>query len=99
MTSPSQPLAAVTGRIVLAGAGKMGGALLTGWLKAGLSASQLVAIEPTPSDEINKLTAQGLSLNPSLSGIGDVAALVIAVKPQTFAEAAMPLKPLVRTDT
>jgi pyrroline-5-carboxylate reductase len=32
----SLPLATLPGTIVLAGAGKMGGALLTGWLAQGL---------------------------------------------------------------
>ena len=37
MTSnPSDALANISGTIVLAGAGKMGGALLTGWLAQGL---------------------------------------------------------------
>ena len=38
------------GTIVLAGAGKMGGAMLTGWLAGGLDAKRVVVIEPHPSD-------------------------------------------------
>jgi pyrroline-5-carboxylate reductase len=98
MTSPSQSLSAVKGTIALAGAGKMGGALLAGWLNRGVPASRLVAIEPMPSAEIKALAAQGLRLNPA-GDVGEIAALVLAVKPQTFAEAAKPLKPLVRGDT
>ncbi len=96
---PSQALAALKGAIVLAGAGKMGSALLTGWLKAGLSADRVVAIEPQPSAEISALARQGLRLNPAAGALRDVAALVIAVKPQAFAEAGPLLKPLVSTDT
>jgi pyrroline-5-carboxylate reductase len=99
MTDSPNPLFAAKGTIVLAGAGKMGGALITGWLKAGLAASRVAAIEPQPSPEINKLTAQGLRLNPAAGTLGDVAALVVAVKPQSFAEAGAQLKPLVRPDT
>jgi pyrroline-5-carboxylate reductase len=95
--APSQPLAALKGAIVLAGAGKMGSALLTGWLKAGLPADRIAAIEPQPSVEITALARQGLRLNPGAPR--DVAALVIAVKPQTFAAAGPSLKPLVSADT
>jgi pyrroline-5-carboxylate reductase len=97
--APSQDLAAVKGGIVLAGAGKMGGALLTGWLKAGLPAGRVAAIEPNPSAEIAELAKQGLRINPAPGAIGDVAALVVAVKPQMFATAAPLLKPHVSAGT
>jgi pyrroline-5-carboxylate reductase len=99
MNDSSQTLSALKGNIVLAGAGKMGSALLTGWLKAGLAASRVAAIEPQPSAEISALTAKGLTLNPPRGVVSDVAALVLAVKPQTFAEAAPLLKPFVAPDT
>jgi pyrroline-5-carboxylate reductase len=35
-----------SGTIALAGAGKMGGAMLTGWLAGGLDAARVVVIEP-----------------------------------------------------
>ena len=44
------------GTIALAGAGKMGGAMLTGWLAGGLDANRVMVIEPSPSDEIKALT-------------------------------------------
>ena len=37
------------GTIALAGAGKMGGAMLTGWLAGGLDPARVVVIEPQPS--------------------------------------------------
>ncbi len=96
---PSQELSALKGSIVLAGAGKMGSALLTGWLKAGLSADRVAAIEPQPTAEISALSKQGLRLNPTAGAIRDVAALVLAVKPQTFGQAGPGLKPFVSADT
>ena len=48
----SNTLQNITGTIALAGAGKMGGAMLTGWLAGGLDAKRVVVIEPYPSDEI-----------------------------------------------
>jgi pyrroline-5-carboxylate reductase len=79
--------------IVLAGAGKMGGAMLTGWLAQGLDAERVAVIEPHPSDEIRALAAKGVRLNPSHKDIGAVATLVVALKPQSFREAGPGLKP------
>ncbi len=80
------------GTLVLAGAGKMGGAMLTGWLAGGLEASRVIVIEPQPSPEIAALVARGIRLNPSASDIGAVETLVLAVKPQSFREAGIALK-------
>ena len=45
-------------RLVLVGAGKMGGAMAQGWLEAGLPASSLTILEPNPSSEIASLAAE-----------------------------------------
>jgi pyrroline-5-carboxylate reductase len=73
----------IQGTIVLAGAGKMGGAMLTGWLARGLDATRVAVIEPP---------AQGVRLNPPPSEVGAVATLVVALKPQSFREAGPMLK-------
>ena len=92
-------LKALQGTIALAGAGKMGGAMLAGWLAGGLDAKRAVVIEPTPSDEINALVQQGVRLNPSAKDTGAVDALVVAVKPQSFREAGAKLRPFVGSST
>jgi pyrroline-5-carboxylate reductase len=97
--SSSQALQNVHGTIALAGAGKMGGAMLTGWLAQGLAAKRVVVIEPHPSAEISALTAQGIRLNPSAKEAGEVDTLVVAVKPQSFREAGASLKPFVGPST
>ena len=89
----SSALKNISGTIVLAGAGKMGGAMLSGWLAQGLAAKSVVVIEPQPSDEIRALAAKGVRLNPSPRDAGQVAALVVALKPQAFREAGPGLKP------
>jgi len=89
----AQSLAQIQGTIVLAGAGKMGGAMLSGWLAQGLVAKRVVVIEPHPSDDIRALLAKGVRLNPPPKEVGDVAALVVALKPQAFREAGPGLKP------
>ncbi|MGP9810634.1 pyrroline-5-carboxylate reductase [Rhodopseudomonas sp. NSM] len=92
-TKPApRPLAQLGGNLVLAGAGKMGGALLTGWLAQGLDGGEVVVIDPQPSDEIRALTGRGVRLNASASDVGAVATMVVAVKPQTFAGAAAALR-------
>jgi pyrroline-5-carboxylate reductase len=96
MTSPNDThahsLAQLKGTIVLAGAGKMGGAMLSGWLEQGLGAKHVAVIEPHPSEEISGLVARGIHLNPLPKEIGAVATLVIALKPQVFREAGPMLK-------
>jgi pyrroline-5-carboxylate reductase len=79
--------------LVLAGAGKMGSAMLAGWLAQGLDAKRVVVIEPHPSDEIRALAAKGIRLNPSSKDVGAAATLVVALKPQSFREAGPDLKP------
>jgi pyrroline-5-carboxylate reductase len=82
----------IQGTIVLAGAGKMGGAMLRGWLARGLDPKNAVVIEPSPSEEISALAAKGIRLNPAAKDVGDVATLVVALKPQMFREAGAMLK-------
>jgi pyrroline-5-carboxylate reductase len=89
----------VHGTIALAGAGKMGGAMLTGWLAGGLDARRVVVIEPHPSPEIGALAAQGIQLNPPAQDTGEVDTLVVAVKPQSFREAGATLKPFTGPST
>jgi pyrroline-5-carboxylate reductase len=95
----AQPLAQIKNTIVLAGAGKMGGAMLAGWLAQGLAARSVAVIEPHPSDEIRALVTKGIRLNPTPNEIGGVATLVVALKPQMFREAGTMLKSFVGSST
>jgi pyrroline-5-carboxylate reductase len=45
------------GPVMLVGAGKMGLSLAQGWLNAGLPASNLVLVDPTPSEQALALAA------------------------------------------
>jgi pyrroline-5-carboxylate reductase len=97
MAEPQTPLANISGTVVLAGAGKMGGALLTGWLAGGLDPKCVAVIEPHLSDDIRALAARGIRLNSAANEA--VAALVLAVKPQTFGDAGPALRPFVGAST
>ncbi|CAN0170559.1 unnamed protein product [Phaeothamnion confervicola] len=85
-----QSLAAISGTVVLVGAGKMGGAMLDGWLARKLNPKKVVVLEPQPSKAIKALARRGVRINPK-GKIGEAAAMVIAVKPQTAPDAVPPL--------
>ncbi len=70
------------GGLVLLGCGKMGSAMLAGWLDGGLPASSVWVIDPKPSEW---LLAQGLHLNEALPE--RPAIVLIAVKPQMMGDA------------
>ena len=95
----SSTLQDITGPIVLAGAGKMGGAMLTGWLARGLDPKSVAVIEPHPAAEISALVTKGVRLNPQAKDVGGAATLVVALKPQMFREAGLALKPFVGSST
>jgi pyrroline-5-carboxylate reductase len=99
MSASTADLRNVSGHLVLVGAGKMGGALLEGWLRFGLPPAQVVVIEPQPEPHVSALAARGVRLNPDFGALKDVAAVVIAVKPQIAAEALPALAPLVGAST
>ena len=103
MTTPTaqgaRTLADLTGTIVLVGAGKMGSAMLDAWLALGLSPKRVIAIEPQPTSELTALATRGLTLNPSMTAVRDVAAIVLAIKPQVAATAVPTLAPLLAPDT
>jgi pyrroline-5-carboxylate reductase len=71
--------------LVLLGCGKMGSAMLQGWLDQGLALSSAWVVDPHPSDWLSGLAAQGLHLNAQLPAAPAV--VLIAVKPQMMAAA------------
>jgi pyrroline-5-carboxylate reductase len=97
--STSSPLRDLAGTLVLVGAGKMGGAMLEGWLALGLDPHRAVIVEPRPSPEIAALERRGVRLNPPLESVTDAAVVIIAVKPQVAPEAVPALKALIRPAT
>jgi len=78
------------GTLVLVGAGKMGSAMLDGWLARGLDPKKIIVIEPQPVKVVKALARRGVKLNPK-DKVGVASAIVIAVKPQNAPEAVPPL--------
>ena len=78
--------------LVLLGCGKMGSAMLAGWLGQGLPANAVWVMDPHPSDWLRGLVGQGLHLNAALPD--DPAIVLVAVKPQMMEQALPVLAPL-----
>jgi pyrroline-5-carboxylate reductase len=93
-----KPLRGFSGRLVLLGAGKMGSAMLDGWLARGLDPRKLTVIEPQPGNSVRTLVRRGVALNPS-GKASPASAVVIAVKPQSAPEAVASLAPYVGKGT
>jgi pyrroline-5-carboxylate reductase len=87
--------------LVLVGAGKMGGALLAGWLDQGLAPEGVFLRDPTPPAEIAQLVAEkGLRLNLPFDEMAVAPRIVIlAVKPQIMDAVLPDLRSLVRPGT
>jgi pyrroline-5-carboxylate reductase len=90
------------GTLVLVGAGKMGGAMLEGWLKAGADARNIVVFDPGPPQEIMALlSTHGIRHNPPVASVTNAELVIVAVKPQVMDDVLAPLaglaasKPLV----
>lgn len=77
------------GGLVLLGCGKMGSALLAGWLQAGLPPKSIWVLEPNPTDW---LKATGVHLNEGVPPAPAVA--LLAVKPQMMGAALPALQAL-----
>lgn len=73
--------------LVLIGAGKMGGAMLTGWLDRGLAPDGVVVIEPRASAELATLcTDRGVDLRAAAPSEVKARVMIVAVKPQVLGD-------------
>ncbi|MHA1545829.1 MAG: pyrroline-5-carboxylate reductase family protein, partial [Alphaproteobacteria bacterium] len=73
--------------LALVGAGKMGGALLEGWLANGLEPGAVTIVDPTPGPQVAALVAQHrLKLAPKGGDLAGCQVVVLAVKPQIMGQ-------------
>ncbi|MBC8037660.1 MAG: pyrroline-5-carboxylate reductase [Rhizobiales bacterium] len=73
------------GTLVLVGAGKMGGAMLEGWLKSGADPKKIVALDPSPPPEVKTLIEKAaVRWNPAIASITDAEVIIVALKPQAM---------------
>ncbi|MDO6728413.1 pyrroline-5-carboxylate reductase [Marinovum sp. 2_MG-2023] len=80
--------------LVLLGCGKMGSAMLQGWLADGLPPTSVHVIDPFPSEW---LQAQGVNINADLPAAPAIA--LIAVKPQMMGDALPALRAMAGGET
>ncbi|MHC9234501.1 pyrroline-5-carboxylate reductase [Pseudooceanicola sp. 502str34] len=80
--------------LVLLGCGKMGSAMLAGWLEGGLPATSVWVIDPNPSDW---LKSTGVHINTEVPAAPAVA--LVAVKPQMMGDALPTLAAMGNGDT
>lgn len=76
----------MSGAVLLIGAGRMGGALIKGWI-AAKRFSAVHVVEPQPSGDLKALDLQGaiaLHAGFDAAGLPPLAAIVLAVKPQVL---------------
>lgn len=81
--------------LILIGGGRMGAALLAGWLDRGLAAEAVVVVEPdaAAADRIRAARA-GVRVIAESEQTGSPAVVVLAVKPQVMDAAIAPLRAL-----
>lgn len=98
MTAERKGSLALPGPLLLVGAGKMGGALLHGWLRLGLDPKFLYVVDPEPSFETKTdLRERGIALNPAEMVQPKV--VLLAVKPQILSPVLKAISAHVDKDT
>ena len=91
------------GKLVLVGAGKMGGAMLEGWLASGLKPSDVIVQDPAPPPEITALLVKHGVMR--VAQLADAkldtppAVILMAVKPQIMDDVFPAVAPLAGPDT
>ena len=89
----------LSGGIVLAGGGKMGSALLTGWLESGVNASEIHVVEPE-SGAAKRLAALGVTVVAAAADLsGEAETVIFAVKPQIMNDVVPDYKRLASDET
>ena len=73
--------------------------MLEGWLALGLEPRKVAVLEPQPSQRDHGAGARAACASIRAGAVGEVAAVVLAVKPQVAAEVMPTLAPLVGAAT
>src|SRR5947207_1859177 len=82
----------MTDKILMLGAGRMGGALLRGWaLRDAIDPGHVLVRDPQVTAEVR---ASGAAINPDDAAYSEVGVVLLAVKPQIWREAVAALPAL-----
>ena len=85
--------------VVLVGCGRLGSAILEGWLKTGaVEPRDLIILTPSSKPAAETAAGQGATVNPDLQALGEAAIVVLAVKPAMWRDALAPLVPFLSKD-
>src|SRR5690606_3426736 len=88
-----------TGPVLLIGAGKMGMAMATGWVRAGLPGAALTLVDPQPHVSVSVFAAaHGVRLLSELP-METARVMVLAVKPQIMDDVLDAARAVVGPDT
>jgi len=83
---------ASSGPVVLLGCGRLGSAIVEGWLKTGAVApSDLIILTPSEKPVAEQARTLGARINPPMDSLGEARVLVLAVKPAMWRAALEPL--------
>ena len=88
--------------LILVGCGKMGGAMLAGWLETGFVDEAIYVVEPNLTAIEQFASADDVTIVETADDIPEgvnPSVVVLAVKPQTMDEAIIPLQRFVRPNT
>jgi pyrroline-5-carboxylate reductase len=84
----------VPGPVVLVGCGRLGSAILEGWLLTETVAAQdLIVLSPSEKPASEAARARGARINPPLEALTQARVVVLAVKPAKWREVMAPLAP------
>ncbi|MEQ8447836.1 MAG: pyrroline-5-carboxylate reductase [Pelagibacterium sp.] len=87
------------GTVLLIGAGKMGMAMASGWVRGGLSGPALTLVDPQPHESVSAFADQhGATLRADLPD-ATPQVMVLAVKPQIMDGVLGMARPVIGTDT
>jgi pyrroline-5-carboxylate reductase len=76
---------ALSGPIILIGAGNMGGAMALGWIRSGIAGSSIIAADPNPPEAMReKLASAGIGFSAGAPEGIKAGVLFVAVKPQVM---------------
>ncbi|WP_374470436.1 pyrroline-5-carboxylate reductase [Phenylobacterium sp.] len=85
--------------ILMLGAGRMGGAVLEGWRRAGaFQPTDLVIRDPQPGPQAQALEAEGALLNPPDAELARAKTVLLCVKPQLWRDVAAETAPWLAAD-
>ncbi|WP_299174960.1 pyrroline-5-carboxylate reductase dimerization domain-containing protein [uncultured Brevundimonas sp.] len=82
------------GPVVLVGCGRLGSAILEGWLLTdSVAAADLIILSPSEKPAAEVARGQGARINPPLEALTEAEVIVLAVKPAMWREVMTPLLP------